>query len=69
MSAGCSRSRREKTSSNSSIARKRKRRRNCWGGGAGKTVEEAALALGYDNKSYFIKLFKQHFGLPPGRFL
>lgn len=39
------------------------------GGGAGKTVEEAALALGYDNKSYFIKLFKQHFGLPPGRFL
>ena len=39
------------------------------GGGSGKTVEETAIALGYDNKSYFVKLFKQHFGSSPGRFL
>ncbi|MCC3377384.1 helix-turn-helix domain-containing protein [Cohnella sp. REN36] len=36
-------------------------------GDSGKSVEEAAFSLGYDNKSYFIKLFKQHFGIAPGR--
>ncbi|MBB6672412.1 response regulator transcription factor [Cohnella nanjingensis] len=34
---------------------------------SGKSVEEAAFSLGFDNKSYFIKLFKQHFGIAPGR--
>ncbi|CDN43978.1 helix-turn-helix domain-containing protein [Paenibacillus sp. P22] len=32
-----------------------------------KSVEEAAFSLGYDNKSYFIKLFKQHHGIAPSR--
>lgn len=36
-------------------------------GESGRTVEETAFALGYDNKSYFIKLFKQHYGISPGR--
>ncbi|TJY41569.1 helix-turn-helix domain-containing protein [Cohnella pontilimi] len=35
----------------------------------GRTVEQVALQLGYDNKSYFIKLFKQHYGIPPGKFV
>lgn len=38
-------------------------------GESDKTVEKIALMLGYDNKSYFIKLFKQHFGVPPSRFV
>jgi len=34
-----------------------------------KTVEKVALMLGYDNKSYFIKLFKQHYGASPSQFV
>ncbi|WEK55053.1 MAG: response regulator [Candidatus Cohnella colombiensis] len=34
-----------------------------------RTVEKVALMLGYDNKSYFVKLFKQHFGVSPSRFV
>ncbi|GIP28543.1 putative two-component sensor response regulator [Paenibacillus sp. J23TS9] len=33
------------------------------------TVEKVALMLGYDNKSYFVKLFKQHFGLSPSQYM
>ncbi|RXZ84793.1 response regulator [Paenibacillaceae bacterium] len=33
------------------------------------TVEGIALALGYDNKSYFVKLFKKHYGVPPSMFV
>lgn len=33
------------------------------------TVEKVALMLGYDNKSYFVKLFKQHFGVSPSRYV
>jgi two-component system response regulator YesN len=32
------------------------------------TVHEVADRLGYDNKSYFIKLFKAHTGLTPGEY-
>lgn len=35
----------------------------------GNTVEKVALMLGYDNKSYFVKLFKQHFGVSPSRYI
>ncbi|WP_158602265.1 helix-turn-helix domain-containing protein [Cohnella endophytica] len=38
-------------------------------GESGHTVEKIALQLGYDNKSYFVKLFKQHYGTAPGRFV
>jgi two-component system response regulator YesN len=30
-----------------------------------KTVEEISYLLGYDNKRYFIQLFKNEIGLPP----
>jgi len=33
------------------------------------TVEVIAQLLGYDNKSYFVKLFKQHYGVSPSRFV
>lgn len=32
------------------------------------TVEKVALMLGYDNKSYFNKLFKQHFEVSPSKY-
>jgi len=38
-------------------------------GEPGKTVEKVAELLGYDNKSYFVKLFKQHYGMAPSRFM
>ncbi|GAA3403506.1 response regulator [Paenibacillus hodogayensis] len=34
-----------------------------------RTIEDIALALGYDNKGYFVKLFKNHYGVPPSRVL
>lgn len=34
-----------------------------------KTVDSIAQILGYDNKGYFVKLFKQHFGVIPSRFV
>ncbi|TVX98604.1 response regulator transcription factor [Cohnella terricola] len=37
-------------------------------GESGNTVEKVAWMLGYDNKSYFIKVFKQHFGASPSQF-
>lgn len=30
-----------------------------------KTVEEISYTLGYDNKRYFIQLFKNEIGVPP----
>ncbi|WP_276203554.1 helix-turn-helix domain-containing protein [Paenibacillus fonticola] len=33
------------------------------------TVEEVALALGYDNRSYFVKLFKKYYGVSPSRLI
>jgi two-component system response regulator YesN len=33
------------------------------------TVEYIAQSLGYDNKSYFVKLFKKQYGAPPSRFV
>jgi two-component system response regulator YesN len=38
-------------------------------GEPGKTVENVADMLGYDNKSYFVKLFKQHCGTAPSRYI
>ncbi|MCD1259886.1 response regulator [Paenibacillus athensensis] len=38
-------------------------------GEPGKTVEKVAEQLGYDNKSYFVKLFKQHYGMAPSRLM
>ncbi|GAA0136481.1 response regulator [Paenibacillus sp. YSY-4.3] len=32
-------------------------------------VEEVALALGYDNRSYFVKLFKKYYGISPSRLI
>jgi len=37
-----------------------------WLDGGNRTVEDTAYSLGYDNKSYFVKLFKQHYGVSPG---
>lgn len=35
---------------------------------SGNTVDEIAYLLGYDNKSYFMKVFKQHTGVTPGEY-
>ncbi|MEK8130564.1 response regulator [Paenibacillus filicis] len=32
-----------------------------------RTIEDISQALGYDNKGYFVKLFKSHYGVPPSR--
>ncbi|OPA80971.1 hypothetical protein BVG16_01080 [Paenibacillus selenitireducens] len=34
-----------------------------------KTIDSISQLLGYDNKSYFVKLFKQHFGVVPSKFV
>ncbi|REK74183.1 response regulator transcription factor [Paenibacillus paeoniae] len=33
------------------------------------TVEEISQSLGYDNKGYFVKLFKDHYGVPPRQYI
>jgi two-component system response regulator YesN len=35
---------------------------------SGSTVDEVAYAIGYDNKNYFAKVFKQHTGITPGEY-
>lgn len=34
-----------------------------------KTIDVISQMLGYDNKGYFVKLFKNHYGVPPRRFV
>nr|WP_280521187.1 helix-turn-helix domain-containing protein [Paenibacillus mangrovi] len=34
-----------------------------------KTIDSISHQLGYDNRSYFVKLFKQHFGVLPSKFV
>jgi two-component system response regulator YesN len=34
-----------------------------------KTVETISQLLGYDNKGYFVKVFKQHYGVIPSKFV
>lgn len=34
-----------------------------------KTIETISQMLGYDNKGYFVKLFKQHYGVIPSKFV
>jgi two-component system response regulator YesN len=37
--------------------------------GSDKTMETISQMLGYENKGYFVKLFKQHYGMLPSRFV
>jgi two-component system, response regulator YesN len=37
--------------------------------GSDRTMETIAQMLGYENKGYFVKLFKQHYGVLPSRFV
>lgn len=37
--------------------------------GSGKTLEAISLMLGYENKGYFVKVFKQHYGVAPSRYV
>lgn len=34
-----------------------------------KTIDDIAQSLGYDNKGYFVKVFKDHYGVPPSRYI
>ncbi len=34
----------------------------------GRSIQEAALALGYEDMFYFMRVFKREVGIPPGRF-
>ncbi|NOV01672.1 response regulator [Paenibacillus sp. LMG 31457] len=37
--------------------------------GSDKTLETVAQMLGYESKGYFVKVFKQHYGVVPSRFV
>jgi two-component system response regulator YesN len=36
---------------------------------SGRTIDSISQQLGYDNRSYFVKVFKQHFGVLPSKFV